>query len=216
MSEEKLVPNFIERIARRNRPSYVIFRVCLGYTVIFIASFALGSLFFSQFATDLLNSAYIASGVESHFFKVFDGCSSFRDYFMVIITASAPDLRILLLLFASGFTYFSGLVTSAFTLCRAFTVGFALRYLLLVENMSFNSQSVAFVFALFELTFAGLMIFLCAKSQIFSYDFRRIRGRKSRILSSPVIYMYMLLYLTAFGLVLVLNACSCITLMILY
>jgi hypothetical protein len=87
---------------------------------------------------------------------------------------------------------------------------------MLISDEFFNSQSVVFVFALFELAFALLMLFLCVKSQVFSYDFRRIRERKSRMISSPVIYMYMLLYLTAFGLVLILNACSCFTSLILY
>ena len=214
--EEKLVPEFIEKLPRKNTSAYVLWRVCFGYAFIFAIAFIFGVAFFSIFSADVLESEEISVTVFSHFAKVFDGCSSCKDYFTVIIAASAPDIRLLLLLFASGFTYFSGIVTSAFTVCNAFTVGFSFRYLTLVSDSLFNTQSVVFVFALFELLFALLMIFLCARSQIFSYDFRRIRGRKSRMIASPVIYLYMLLYLTAFGLVLILNACSCFTSLILY
>lgn len=214
--EEKLVPEFIEKLPRRNSPSYVILRISLGYVFIFAIAFVLGFVFFTLFSSDVLQNEEIASYVASHFSRVFDGCSSCKDYFTVIITASAPDFRLLFLLFASGFTYFSGIATSAFTLCRAFTIGFSFRYLTLVGGVFFENQSVAAVFFVFELLRASLMIFLCAKSQIFSYDFRRIRGRKSKIISSPAIYLYMLLYLTALGLVLIINTCSCFTLLILY
>lgn len=214
--EENLVPEFIEKLPRRNTSSYVLLRIGLGYAFIFTIAFVLGIVFFSLFSAGVLKSEKTATIVFSHFSKVFDGCSSCKDYFTVIIAASASDIRLLFLLFTSGFTYFSGIATSAFTACRAFTFGFSFRYLMLISDELFNSQSVVFVFAVFELAFALLMLFLCVKSQVFSYDFRRIRERKSRMISSPVIYMYMLLYLTAFGLVLILNACSCVTSLILY
>jgi len=216
MGEEKLVPEFLGALPRRNSSAYVFFRVGFGYVLIFSASLALGMLFFSFFSTDVLSDSGIAAKVVYHFQGVFDGCRSFKDYFTVIITSSAPDLRVLFLLFASGFTYFCGIATYAFTVCRAFTVGFSLKYLILMCDAHFEDRSVIIVFIAFELLSSVLLIFLSTKSQIFAYDFRRIRGRKSRIIASPTIYLYMLLYLTAFGLVFIINSASCFTSLLLY
>ena len=216
MGDTKLIPKFIGDLPRRNTSRYVFAHVCFSYVLIFSVSLLLGVMFFSYFSTDLIKSEALASKVIFHFSNVFKGCVSFKDYFTVITTAASPDLRLLFLLFASGFTYFCSVATYAFIICRGFTIGFSLRYLMLIGNTYFESSSVIFVFMLFELLSAALFLFLGTKSQIFAYDFRKLRGRKSRIITSPTIYFYMLLYLSSFGLVFIINASGCFTSLLLY
>ncbi len=218
MDGAKLVPEFIEDLPRRNRSSYSILKIFLRYSLIFVLSFIVGILICCSGLLPLPQNSSIADNISNSFKNVFSGCESCKDYFTVIISASAPDIRYLIFTFAAGFTYFCSVATSAFIICRGFTVGFSLCFLM--ESSKSGSlalvepYSAVVIFSLTELVLAAVMIWLSTKSLMFGYDFRRLRGRKSLIVRSPIIYLYMLLYLTAFGLILIINTSSCFASMI--
>ncbi len=215
--EEKIPTELFAALPRRNNESYTLLKVLLRYCVIFALAFTAGILF-CRASADIFPD--MTSTIQRFFTDVFAGCESCRDYFTVIISASSPDIRCLILLFATGFTYFCGIATSTLVLCRGFAVGFSLQYLLFVIESGAVTLShptaAAVIFGVTELALAGVMIWLSTKSLIFGYDFRRLRGRRSRIVRSPIIYLYMLLYLTAFGLILIINTSSCFITMLIY
>ncbi len=220
MDGEKSVPEFIEDLPRRNRASYSVFRIIVRYSLIFALSFVAGILVSYSGLLPLPQNSTAAEDITNCFKNVFAGCKSCKDYFTVMISASAPDIRYLIFTFAAGFTYFCSVATSAFIICRGFTVGFSLWYLIVAAKTGGIALSqpsyAAVIFAVTELVLAGVMIWLSTKSLMFGYDFRRLRGRKSLIVRSPIIYLYMLLYLTAFGLILIINTSSCFVSMLIY
>ena len=215
--EEKISAEIFAALPRKNKASYTLTKVLLRYCIIFALAFAAGILF-CRASREIFPDT--TPTIQRFFTDVFGGCDSCRDYFTVIISASSPDIRCLILLFAAGFTYFCGIATSTLVLCRGFAVGFSLQYLLLAIESGVLTLShptaAAVIFGTTELALAAVMIWLSTKSLIFGYDFRRLRGRRSRIVRSPIIYLYMLLYLTAFGLILIINTSGCFITMLIY
>ncbi len=220
MDGEKVIPEFIEDLPRRNRASYSFIKIIGRYSLIFALSLIAGMLVCYSGVLPLPKDSGAAEDISNCFKNVFAGCDSCQDYFTVIISASAPDIRYLIFTFAAGFTYFCSVATSAFIICRGFTVGFSLWFLIEAARAGSltlpHPASAAVIFAVTELVLAGVMIWLSTKSLMFGYDFRRLRGRKSLIVRSPIIYLYMLLYLTAFGLILIINTSSCFISMLVY
>lgn len=218
--KEKIIPEFIGDLPRRNTLKYALIKAILKYLLLLTISFASGMLFCMATGDKLLEDPDIYKSVARHFTDVFNGCSSFQSYASVTISSSSADIRYLILIFTSGFTYFSALANSALILCKGFTLGFSLEYLLssIKATPSFLSEPYKAVtlFILSEFALSAFMVFLSAKTLIFAYDFRRIRGRKSKIIRSPVIYHYILLYLTGFGLILMINLISCLISMLIY
>ena len=204
-------------LRRRNKESYTLIKVLIRYCAIFALAFTAGILFCRASTTVFPD---MTPTIQRFFTDVFYGCESCRDYFTVIISASSPDIRCLILLFAAGFTYFCGIATSTLILCRGFSVGFSLQYLLFaIESKAItlaHPTAAAVIFGTTELMLAAVMIWLSTRSLIFGYDFRRLRGRRSRIVRSPIIYLYMLLYLTAFGTILIINTSGCFITMLIY
>ena len=186
-------------------------RFLAGFSAIFAAAFFLGTFFCKKVAGGISDS--MSPQIASHFSGIFSGCQSPTDYFTVIISASSADLRSLVLIFASGFTYFCKYATGAMLAFRAFTLGFSFEFL----AFSLKRSSVVLdhpllsmmIFLSCELMIAALIVYLSVKSVFFGDDFRRLRGRKSLILRSPIIYRYIFLFLTAFGLVIAVNSAYC-------
>ena len=145
---------------------------------------------------------------------MFVGCKNISDYFSVVFVSAATDIRYLILIFAMGFTYLCGIASSAFVVCRGFTLGFSINFLYnavkIGEIKLKNPMNSVYVFAATELAIAIFIIFLSTRSLIFSYDFRKLRGRRSLMVRSPALYKYLILYLTAFGLMILINLFGCI------
>lgn len=218
--KENVVPEFIAGLPRKNKPGYPIAKAFWRYCLIFLIAFFAGMLFCTSGIASSAPEGELSQKIIGHFTDVFKGCSSCKHYFTVIISASTDDIRCLILLFAAGFTYFCAIASSALILCRGFTVGFSLQYLITVSSSGLielpKAGAATLIFIITELTVALFLHWLAAKSLVFGYEFRKLRGRRSRILGSPIIYRYLFLYLTAFGCVLIINTLSCIALFIIY
>lgn len=218
--KENVVPAFIGSLPRKNKPSYPILKAFWRYGLIFLIALGSGMLFCISSIDSFKPESEMMQRIIGHFTNVFKGCSSCKHYFTVIISASADDIRCLILLFAAGFTYFCGIASSALVLCRGFTVGFSLQYLITASRSGIlelpRATAAALLFIVTELILATFLHWLASKSLVFGYEFRKLRGRRSRILGSPIIYKYLLLYLTAFGCVLIINTLSCLASVIIY
>jgi len=217
---ENIVPEFLGDLPKRNTKIYSTLKIFLKFILLLTLAFASGMLFCEASSKELLSAKIFSSNISSHFTGVFDGCSSFKSYASVIVSASAPDIRYLLLIFTSGFTYFCGIADSIFIICKGFTIGFSFKYLISITKLYpeiLNSRNAYIVvFLISELSMALFLAFLATKTLFFAYDFRKLRGRKSQIIRSPAIYRYILLYLTSFGLVFIINILFCVSSLIIY
>jgi hypothetical protein len=210
-SNENIEIDFIEAIRKKNNPRRAYKKHMAIFLAIFVASL-IGGLLLS-FMTRKTVSDELKGQISKHFLNVFDGCSKHTDYLTVIISSSSADLRYLLLVFTSGFTFFCKYAAAAMVAIRAFSVGMSIEFLFCVLNdgiITLRHPSLSFfLFTVFKILTAGFIIYLSVKSILFGYDFRRLRGRRSLILRSPVIYSHIFLFLTAVGFIIVVNSAYC-------
>ena len=208
---ENIEIEFIESVRKKNAGDCAYRKYLLGFSVVFVVSLIIG--FLVSLSTQSVVSDELRAQMSGHFTDVFKGCSLPADYFTVIISSSSADLRYLLLIFTSGFTFFCKYATGAMIAFRAFSIGFSSEFLFIslkdgIIGLEHPALSLA-VFLASEILIAMLLIYLSVKSTLFGYDFRRLRGRKSLIIRSPVIYRYVFLFLTAIGFVISVNAIYC-------
>ena len=220
LPKENGAPSFLASIQRRNTKIYIFGKILLRYFILLTLAFASGFLFCEAASKKMLDSEVFFKNIESHFCGVFNGCTSPKSYSAVIISASLSDLRYLILFFTSGFTYFCGIADSVFLLIKGFAFGFSLKYLLKVINVSKellkHPVGAVIIFTVSELFILVCFLSLSVKTILFAYEFKRMRGRKSRILRSPIIYQYIFTYLTCFGLIIIFNAASCVITFLLF
>ncbi len=211
MDNNEIEIKFLDRVRRKNAPRASSRRFLIGFFVLFAISAVLGAVFCR--ITEPKVSEHMKDQIISHFCEAFSGCETPTDYFTVIISCASADLRYLLVIFTAGFTYFCKYAAGAMVCARAFTVGFSSEFLLLsLRNGIISLKYPLVYFALFvfcELFVLALIIYLAVKATLFGDDFRRLRGRRSLMLRSPVIYRYIFLFLTAIGLIIAVNAGYC-------
>ena len=211
MDNNEIEIDFLDKVRKKNTPRATSKRFLIGFFAIFAISTMLGGLFCRM--TDPVVSDRMKSQIVSHFCDVFSGCETPTDYFTVIISCASSDLRYLLIIFTAGFTYFCKYAAGAMVGVRAFTVGFCSQFLLLslkngIIDLKHPFLSIA-LFFICEFLVLALIIYLSVKATLFGDDFRRLRGRRSLMLRSPVIYRYIFLFLTAIGLIIAVNAGYC-------
>ncbi len=211
MEKNEIEIEFFDRVRRRNAPKASQKRFFISFFIIFLLALVFGGIFCHMSVRAVSND--MKKQIISHFCDVFLGCETLADYFAVIISCAGPDLRYLLLIFTAGFTYFCKYAAGAMVAVRAFTVGFCSEFLLLCLKDDIISLKYPFLsFALFaasEICMLALIMYLSVKAVLFGDDFRRLRGRRSLMLRSPVIYRYIFLFLTAIGFVIIINAAYC-------
>ena len=212
MDTNEIEIKFLEQIKAKNRKNTVLGKFFLGFSIIFFISLLLGFLFCKIASASVSDEMKIK--IASHFSEIFKGCKSPTDYFAVIISASSADFRYLVLIFASGFTYFCKYATAAMVGVRAFTLGYSLEFFaasIKYDFLSLRHPWISFLlFLASKSVVLALIIYLSVKATFFGEDFRRLRGRRSLILRSPVIYRYIFLFLTALGMIIIINAGYCI------
>ena len=202
---------FIDNIKNKNRENRAYLRYLIGFSAVFAVSLISGII--ASLVTQKAVSDDLKTRVVCHFTDVFAGCSKPVDYFTVIITSSSADLRYLLLICTSGFTFFCKYATGAMVAFKAFSMGFSSEFLFLSLKkglISLTSPALSFIlFVAAELMIVCVVVYLSTKATLFSYDFRKLRGCKKMILRSPIIYRYIFLFLTAIGFVITVNAAYC-------
>ena len=211
MNEKETIDvQFLDKV-KKNSNKNVSLRYFLSFGAVFFVAFVLGTTFCR--ATRESVSDIIKKQIAEHFLNVFHGCKTLTDYFTVIITCAASDIRYLVLIFTAGFTYFCKYATGIMIGVRAFSVGYSLDFLFYSISkksltLSHPGLSVS-TFFICEILVAFLFIYISVKSVFFGDDFRRLRGRRSLILKSPIIYRHIFLLLTAIGFAIIVNAGYC-------
>jgi len=200
-----------ESILRHSDSKNVYIKNITAFGFMFALSVLAGVLCCSNY--DFSVSDKISVQIISHFADAFYGCDDYSDYISVVIKASLSDLRHLAFVFAAGFTMFCGLACCVVNFCRGFTFGFSAAYLLLMIQSGisdFSSPKVEFVlFIISKLLIGAVIVYLSARANIFGYEFRKLRGRKSAIIRSPVIYKYILVFVIMFGFIVLVNTAYC-------
>ena len=212
MDTNEIEVKFFSKIKKNNDPKYILKKVFFTFSLILCASLVLGMLFCKISVSSVSDAMKIQ--IASHFIDVFDGCRNPTDYFAVIITASNADFRYLVLVFTVGFTYFCKYAAFALVGVRGFSVGYSIAFLFMAikeEALCLRYPSVAFLLFLFsKIILLILLVYLAVKASLFCDDFHKLRGRKSLMLRSPVIYRYAFFFLTALGFVIIVNAGYCV------
>ncbi len=211
MDTNEIEVKFLDKIRKNSNSKHISGKFFIGFSIVFLIALVLGIAFCRITGATISDAMKIQ--LASHFTEVFDGCTNATDYFTVIITASSADFRYLVLIFAAGFTYFCKYASAVMIGVRAFTLGYCSEFLMNVikqELIYLKFPSLSFtLFLISELLILALIIYLSVKATFFGDDFRRLRGRRSLMLRSPVIYKYIFLFLTALGLVIIINAGYC-------
>jgi len=200
-----------EHIKQQNQKHFSDYKNLTVFTLLYVVSFFAGILCCRKF--DLTISDKISTQIISHFADAFYGCGNYTDYLSVIIRASLSDFRHLAFVFAAGFTMFCTLACCVVNICRGFTFGFSLSYLIImVENdlSNFKHPSIEiFAFVLTKVLVGAAIIYLSTRAYNFGYEFRKLRGRKSVIIRSPLIYRYILVFIIIFGFIILVNSAYC-------
>ena len=97
-----------------------------------------------------------------------------------------------------------------------FSIGFLYESIKNQRLALYYPKTAFAIFAVTELTVALFIVFLSTKSLVFSYDFKKLRGRRSLIMRSNTVYKYLIFFITAFGLMILINTISCFISMIIY
>ena len=209
--KENIDVQFVDKVKKNSTKNIPLIYFCGFFTVFFVA-FIFGIVFCRSTRDSV--SEVMKNQIAEHFSGVFRGCETATDYCIVIITSAASDIRYLVLIFTAGFTYFCKYAAGVMVAARAFTFGYSLDFLLYsLKKKSLTllhpGLSVA-IFFICELLVTLLFIYISVKSVFFGDDFRRLRGRRSLMLKSPIIYRHIFLLLTTMGFTIIVNAGYCL------
>lgn len=209
--QQTLENKFTSMIAKRNSPKYISKKSRLSFSLLFLVGFAAGILVFSFGISD----GYISvcpDYINKHFSSIFVECDTFSGYISHLLKVSGNDLKHLLLVFVSGFTYFCFIAVSAISFAKGFTLSFSVSYMIAASS-SIDTVDVCIGPALFffvKLITSIILINLSVRSYIFSYDFRSIKQNCSILRRSPYTYRYVLAFISAVGYSLLINLVYCI------
>ncbi len=202
---------FKKIIGRRNTLTYINYKVAVRFIVLFIVGLSLGIVaFFSEYRID---GTFDYGVLNDHFESIFVKCETISDYSVSILFASEKDIRYIIFIFISGFTYFCFIASGAIVFSKGFIVGFASAYIVLVKKISPDLFPDIFVliFIFINLTISAIIIHLATKGYIFSYEFRAIKKNHSILRRAPITYRYIASLILALGGILIFNLLYCLT-----
>ena len=195
ISEHKLQ----KRILVRNDPGYIRAKVTFKFLLLFGLGMLLGGAFFRSEYVD--RSALDVSLIEKHFDSVFVGCETFSDNLMTALVLSKVEIRYLILIFISGFTYFCFIASGFMMLGRGFLVGFSTSCLVYLGRLYPETVGADAIggFVIFHTLSSVILICLSVSAYIFSFDFRGIKRNHYVLRRAPTIYNYAFALILALG-----------------
>ena len=202
-------------IAHRNNNLYIRRKLFLTFSFLTVIGLVLGVAIFDALYR---NKVFDTVWITEHFNKVFADCSTFTDFFSVILKRSEADIRTLIFVFITGFTYFCFPVAGAMTLAKGFITGFSVFYLISCKDfMSItfagsNSIILPTIFITTRLTVCSITVYLAMSSYIFSYKFREVKSNRSILRRAPITYKFFYTFIYSVGGILLTNSCYCIIL----
>lgn len=201
---------FKKLIAKRNLKSYIKAKVIVRFSSLFLIGLAIGYALF--FTGGYLEKNLDALIVLEHFDSIFVGSETVSDYLLTMLMASKNDIRHLMFVFISGFTYFCFFASGAIVFSRGALLGFSSSYLIYVYrlNPDIISNKMLVLFMASNIISAVLLIYLSSISYIFSFDFRAIKRNHSVLRRAPVAYKYAFSFILTLGGLLINNLTYCI------
>ena len=203
----------IARIAARNSPDNIRFRITLRYTLLYFARFVAGLLLCRTL--HLVELSHVGELLGSSMRSSLQGCSSARDGIRAILISAKHECIFLVLLLLSGMTMLTesacGILLTAYgLLCGSFCYGSA------IWTVSQRGQAGSLpFFVCFFAMWAVTVLLLSASVEaiIFSYRYRDI-GRGPRREREAIAVRYFLLALSYIGTLAVIAALRAWLLMI--
>lgn len=199
-------------IAHRNKCFYIHKKIFLTLSVILLLGIVFGiSIFDSIYSEKALKTVWISD----HFNKAIESCSTFSDFFSVILKRSEADIRTLIFIFITGFTYFCFPVAGAMILAKGFVTGFSFFYLIscndyMISRFAYvESIALSVFFVISKLIACLITVYLAMSSYIFSYKFREVKSNSSILRRAPVTYRYFYTFIYSVGGILLINTCYC-------
>ena len=201
-----------EVIARRNSPTYIRLRITGQYLGLYLLAFLFGIVLCSLLDTAALPP--LDEYVDTHFGRLFVGCSGVLDFARIIMDSASGDIRAMLIILTASFTMFCPLALCVLTVWRGFALGFTSAYLCTVlSEGTVELVHGPIVFLLFlgaNVLIASAFVYLSAQAVCFSHEYRGICGSPRKILRAPFVWRYLFGYLTMFGFVMLVHGAYCL------
>ena len=202
--QNSLEKKFADFIAKRNTDKYIKKKVSFSFLALMVLGIICGiAVFDSIYRSNIYNAEHVLN----HFDNALKNCVSFSDYFSEILNVSKSDLRNLLFIFISGFTYFCFPLCGIMVFSKGFLNGFATFYLIeIFRQIEIQNESLMlFLFIAFKIFLSIISIYLAMTSYVFSYKFREIKSNCSILRRAPIAYRYIFIFIYSVGGVLLTN-----------
>ena len=200
---------FKKIIERKNSAAYIRFKIIVKFSFLFIIGFGLGLGFFNTIVDD--RSVDIDT-ISKHFDSIFVNCETISDYLITMLAASRSDIRHLLFIFISGFTYFCFIASGAIIFSRGLLMGFSSAYIIYAFEV--NSQAVTpfmvIIYILSNIISSAILIHISVLAYIFSFDFRAIKRNNSILRRASITYRYSFFLILSLSGILINNLIYCI------
>ena len=195
---------FARFISKRNTDTYAKTKISISFFILILFGALCGIAFFDAiYHTD----SYSAEYASHHFENIFTNCESFSDYFSEILIASKADIRNLLFIFISGFTYFCYPACGVMIFSKGFLSGFSVFYFVKIfDSLIFPQKPLILsIFILTKALIGIVAVYLAMYSYIFSYKFREIKSVGSVLRRAPIAYRYFFIFIYSIGGILLIN-----------
>lgn len=195
---------FADFISKRNTDTYTKRKILLSFGALMLLGFLCGiAVFDSIYRNNILGTDY----VNQHFDNALKNCVTFSDYISEILNVSKSDLRNLLFIFISGFTYFCYTACGIMIFSKGFLFGFSAFYLIdfFKHTENYNETLFILIFVISKILLNVIAIYLAMTSYVFSYKFREIKSNGSVLRRAPIAYRYFFTFIYSAGGVLLIN-----------
>lgn len=195
-------------IARRNTDKYIKNKITVSFFSLLLLGILCGiAVYDAIYRSQNISSEYLIHHLE----ETLKNCVTFSDCISEILSVSKSDIRFLLFIFISGFTYFCFPACGIMVFSKGFLTGFSFFYLIEIYNQ-FNSTNYSLFFLIFlisKLLLSVITVFLAMSSYIFSYRFREIKSSSSVLRRAPITYRYFFIFIYSIGGALLTNYIYC-------
>lgn len=203
MHQKPIEQKYAKIIARKNTDFYTQQKAIISFVILILLGITIGVAVYDTIYRDRSGNINV---IVNYFRNGYINCNSFNDWFSLVINFSKSDIRILLFVFISGFTYFCLLAAGLMTVSEGFLVGFTALYLF--EGCSIQSSDInplCLIFVISKLIICCVITYMGASSYIFSYKFRDIKTNCSILRRASITYRYIFIFVYSLGSILIIN-----------
>ena len=181
--EQKIRKN----ILTRNSPNYAKLKTLSICFSLYVFSYIMGNLFNYFFEFDISDS--VNARIIEYFTIKIDTSCGIKGFALAVANASFPDLRNLMIVFASGFTFFCATAIALTVVFKGFSFGFSAAYLseaIASGDIAFKNAQIAFIlYIAINVLISTALIYLSSEAVIFGYKFRNLPDYRRTLFRSP-------------------------------